>query len=225
MPTSLEAAALFAVLLVPGLQLIAGYNRTRAHTLPRRDLYVLAQAFVASLAWLPVVWLLGGGAVLEWLEEGRLTDHQAALLGVVLLNLAAPLAAGLLAGAAVVRMGMQPGGVAARAVTWTGLLSPPTAWDAIWTLALRRDWAALEIELKDDRVFHVILDRRSVVGLSPGPRYLFFETEYRPDGDDVAVLEHQGIFIDATEVRSVRLAQTEDDRYARRRHRQGRGSA
>jgi hypothetical protein len=204
MPASLEAAAVFAVLIVPGLLVVAGYNRTRAHTLPRRDLYVLAQALAVSLAWLPIVWLLGGRSAIEWLEDDALAGHQSAVLGIVLLNLAAPLATGLLTGLALDRLSERPR--LARALGWTGVFSPPTAWEAVWGIALTGEWAVVEIRLKDERTYGVIFDRGSFVGVSPGPRYLFFDTEYRlTDDGDVEILEHEGIFIDATEVESVRL--------------------
>lgn len=100
-PTSLEAALVFAVLIVPGLLLISGYNRTRAHSLPRRDLYVLAQAVVVSLAWVPALWLLGGRSVLDWGEAKTLRDHDGEVIGLVLVNLAIPLMVGLVAGRAI----------------------------------------------------------------------------------------------------------------------------
>ena len=54
-------------------------------------------------------------------------------------------------------------------------------------------------------VFNVLFDDGSKVGLAPGPRYLFFDTEYHVEGDELKVDEHEGIFIDATEVVAVRV--------------------
>src|SRR5256885_3654093 len=108
MPTSLEAALVFSVLIVPGLLLIGGYNRTRAHTVPRRDLYVLAQAVAVSLAWLPAVWLLGGREVVDWAEARTLRSHDGGLIRIVLFNLGVPLVVGLLAGQAVAWVGARP---------------------------------------------------------------------------------------------------------------------
>ena len=42
MPASLEAAAVFALLIVPGYSYLAGYRIGRSHSLPARDLYVVA---------------------------------------------------------------------------------------------------------------------------------------------------------------------------------------
>lgn len=210
MPASLEAALVFSVLIVPGLLLIAGYNRIRVHTLPRRDLYVLAQAVAVSLAWLPAVWLLGGREVVDWADAGTLRSHDGEVIRIVLVNLAAPLVVGLLAGQAVEWVGARPWGKLSRTVGWTGIFEPPTAWEAAWQLALEGEWAAVEITLKDGQRFNVLFDDGSRVGLSPGPRYLFFDTEYRFEADGtVAVEEHEGIFIDATEVVSIRLQHIE----------------
>jgi Family of unknown function (DUF6338) len=149
MPSSVEAVFFFVAVIVPGFLLIGGYNRTRAHTLPPHDFYLLAQAVVASLLWL-----------LRSPER-------------------------------------FPG---------PGSSTPPTAWDALWERALGGEWAAVEITLKSGEPFYVLFDNGSEVGLSPGPRYLFFDTEYDWDeNDELEVKENDGIYIDASEVCSVRL--------------------
>lgn len=203
MPSSLEAALVFAVLIVPGLLLISGYNRTRAHSLPRRDLYVMAQAIVVSLAWLPALWLLGGRRVVDWAEAETLRDHDGALIVVVLLNLAVPLAIGLVAGRLLDWIGDFT--QLARFIGWTGIFQPPTAWEAMWLPLSHAEWAAVEIKLQGGETFNVLFDDGSTVGLAPGPRYLFFDTEYRKEGDELKIEDHQGIFIDGTEVVSVRI--------------------
>lgn len=212
MPASIEAAIVFAVLIVPGLQLISGYRWTRAHTLPRRDLYVLAQAVAVSLAWLPVVWLLGGDAVLGWLENETANDHQLEILGIVLLNLAVPLLVGLSAGLAIREMADRPDFVLTRALKWTGIFEPPTAWDAAWIQADRGEWAAVRVTLRSGDEFGVLFDDGSTVGLSPAPRDLFFDTEYRVEADGSIVSEsHEGIYIDGSEVVSLRLEYIEPE--------------
>ncbi len=40
MPASVEAAAIFSLLIVPGYSFLAGYRLGRSHTLPEKDLYV-----------------------------------------------------------------------------------------------------------------------------------------------------------------------------------------
>lgn len=214
MPNSLEAAVVFAVLIVPGLLLTGGYNRTRAHALPRRDLYALAQAVVVSLAWLPVIWILGGGTLLGWSETQTLDDHQLGVIGVVILNLATALAAGVAAGALVDAIGDRPDSRLASALAWTGIFAPPTPWDYAWLRASTGAWAAVEITLSDGQVFNVLFDREAEVGLSPGPREGFFDTEYtwkpQDEGDDdLEVLPHDGVFIDGAEITSIRFEHIE----------------
>jgi hypothetical protein len=208
MPASLEAALVFAVLIVPGLLLISGYNRTRAHSLPRRDLYVLAQAVVVSLAWLPVLWLIGGQSVLDWIEDDTLRDHSGALVALLALNLAAPLVAGFIGGRLIDWLGNRT--ELERALGWTGIFTPPTAWERLWGNLSQAQWAAVSIELKDGEVFKVLFDDGSEVGLAPGPRYCFFDTEYSvKDDGELEVAEHEGVFIDATGVVSVRVEHVE----------------
>jgi hypothetical protein len=207
----LEAALVFSVVIVPGLLLIVGYQRTRAHSLPRRDLYALAQAVAVSLAWLPAMWLMGGRYVVDWIEAGTLRSHDGELIAIVLLNLAAPLLVGLLAGLLVDKLGQETR--LSALIGWTGIFEPPTAWEATWLLIATGEWAAVEIRLQGGEQFNVLFDEGSTVGLSPGPRYLFFDTEYYwiEGNDDPEVQGHHGIFIDASEVVSVRIEHLETE--------------
>ncbi len=198
---------MLGVLVVPGLCLLRGYYRSRAHALPSRDLYALAQALVLSLAWLPVLWVLGGSSVVDWTVDDSLDQHQLDFLSIVVGNLVLALVAGAVIGRIVAAIGEETG--LARSLAWTGIFEPPTAWDAAWRFASTAAWAAVEIRLKNGDQFNVLFDAGSVVGLSPAPRQLFFDTEYRWEGDDVAVQEHEGIYIDASEVVSVRFEHIE----------------
>jgi hypothetical protein len=206
MPSSVEAVFSFIVLVVPGFLLIGGYNRSRAHALPPRDFYLLAQAVVASLLWLPAAWLLGGHRIVDWAETGTLGEHDLFIIGALFLNLIVAFAAGLAAGATVRSLGKNLESKPARALAWTGIFNPPTAWEALWERALEGEWAAVEITLKSGERFHGLFDDNSVVGLSPGPRYLFFDKEYdRNENEELEVKETDGIYIDASEVSSVRV--------------------
>jgi hypothetical protein len=210
MPASLEAATVFAALIVPGLLIASGYNRTRAHTVPQRDLYAIAQAIVLSLIWLPVIWLLGGGSVVDWSSTATLEHHQLEVVAYVMLNLGVALAAGLVAGKLVDAVGERPAGNLARVIAWTGTFRPPTPWDYFWLRAATGEWAAVEIQLADGRAINVLFDRDSDVGLSPNPRQAFFDSEYvYVDDGELEVLPHQGIFIDCAEVVSLRLEHLE----------------
>lgn len=211
MPASLEAAAIFAVLIVPGLEFVAGYRRARVHALPRRDLYVLAQALAVSLAWLPIVWLLGGEVILGWIEDETIVHHQAAVLGLILLNLIVPLAGGLGAGKAVDWLGGHPDSRASKLIAWTGIFKPPSSWDAAWLRASLGEWAAVEIQLQDGTRLGGLFDQDSAIDLSPRPtRDVFFDTEYRvaPDGS-VEVEDNQGLWLSGSEIVAVRFAYIE----------------
>ncbi|MDQ3726041.1 MAG: DUF6338 family protein [Actinomycetota bacterium] len=206
MPSSVGAVFSFIVLVVPGFLLIGGYNRSRAHALPTRDFYLLAQAVVASLLWLPMAWLLGGHRIADWAGAGALGEHDSFVVGSIFVNLIVAFATGLAAGAAVSSLGNNLESKPARALAWTGVFNPPTAWEALWERALEGEWAAVEITLASGERFHAFLDNGSVIGLAPSPRYLFFDKEYdRNENDEMEVKKTGGIFIDASEVRSVRL--------------------
>ena len=208
MPASLEAALVFAVLIVPGLLLIRGYNRTRAHTLPGRDLYAVGQAIVVSLAWLPVVWVLGGRCVLDWLIAETAADHQTAILGIVVGNLAAAQLGGFAAGLVMRAIGERPETWLAEQLDRFGVFDPPTAWDELWLTAREAQWAAVEINLKNGEQYNAIFDDGSTIGLSPAPRQLFFDTEYHwggTDGTELILRNTEGLFIDGAEIESVRL--------------------
>jgi hypothetical protein len=125
------------------------------------------------------------------------------------LNLTVAFAAGLAAGAIVDHIGNDLESKAAKALAWTGVFAAPTAWDAMWNRALGGEWAAVEIALKTGEQFYVLFDSGSEIGLSPGPRYLFFDTEYHWIDEEIEVKETDGIYIDASEVASVRLEHVE----------------
>lgn len=202
---------MFAVLIVPGLLLTGGYNRRRAHAVPRRDLYALAQAVVVSLAWLPVIWLLSGTHVVDWASEGALADHQAEVVGIVIVNLLAASLGGFVAGYVVDEIASHPHGLPARALGWIGVFSVPTAWDYAWLRASTAQWAAVEVTLKDDQVLNVVFDNGSFVGLSPSPREAFFDTEYRLVNDEIEVQDHEGIWIRADDIVSLRFEHLQVD--------------
>lgn len=201
--------AIFAVLIVPGLLLASGYNRTRAHALPQLDLYALARAIALSLGWLPVVWVFGGSRVIDWIEAKSIVDHQPAVLFIVVLNLALALAAGLLAGRAIDAIGSSPQGRLAPWIRWTGAFEPPTAWDYAWSRVSEVGWAAVEVTTATGDTYNVLFDSGSKVGLSPNPREGFFDTEFTLDGDELEVQDHEGIFIEAGQVIALRFLHIE----------------
>jgi MFS family permease len=164
----------------------------------------VAQAITVSLAWLPVVWVLGGHTVLDWTEKKTATEHQGAILLIVLLNLFGAIVAGLLGGKLIDVLASW--GWVRKVLGWTGLFEPPTAWEAAWLYASQAEWAAVEISLRSGERFNVLFDKASTVGVSPAPRRAFFRVEYRyGDNQEIQFENHQGIYVDASEVVSVRF--------------------
>jgi len=133
-----------------------GYSRGRARAIAERDLYALAQAVVASVAWLVVVLLVLQG----WLDDlgllprsdSRLEDHKTPtallLLGLVFL----PFPLGWLTAAVSQRVTARVDGWStktlrsgfshgvrletAREIKRSGIIAPPSAWDRSWATAL-----------------------------------------------------------------------------------------
>jgi hypothetical protein len=153
---------------------------------------------------MPILWVLGGRLIFDWSDAGTLRAHDEDAIVVVLLNVAAPLVVGLAGGLLIDWLGGQT--QLAKVIGWTGIFEPPTAWEKTWLLVQSGAWAAVRVQLDGGEEFNVLSDKTSKVGLAPGPRYLFFRTEYHEEDDgELQIEEHQGIFIDATEVVSVRI--------------------
>jgi hypothetical protein len=72
---------------------------------PSRDLYALGQAIIVSLGWLPVVWVLGGNQIIDWIVKETVDNHELGVLAYVVLNLLVAAAAGFVAGTLVDRLG------------------------------------------------------------------------------------------------------------------------
>jgi hypothetical protein len=219
-PSTVEAALVFALLISPGFMLIQGYRRGRTYTVPDRDLYVLAQAIVASLGWLTLVWallLLVGDPVKSW----GLFPHRSTLLerhrgGFALLVLGVefvPFILGSLAGTAV--NALQGVGWARTRLLWTGLFEPPTAWDQAWSEAAARaegsglGWITLSVRLKSGTVVEGRYGARSRADLSPRPDHqVYLETAYGLDDSQTPATRLGdgtigGVFIDASEIATI----------------------
>jgi hypothetical protein len=76
MPSSLEAAIVFALVIAPGFLLVRGYARRRTRSIPERDLYALAQAVIASIVWLGVAFFI----LQAWLDDWGLIPRNDAIL-------------------------------------------------------------------------------------------------------------------------------------------------
>jgi hypothetical protein len=222
MPSTFQAALVFALLIAPGYVLIEGYRHGRSYSAPDRDLYVLAQAVVASLGWVASVWLflsLVGDPVSSWgimPENGtRLAEHHSAVALLVLGIEFAPFALGLLVGFVV--NALQGTERAHVLFGWTGLLEPPTAWEHAWNEAASRVGIAagqqqkidVSVRLKGGGLVRGSYGAGSRADLSPRPTHqLFLETAYGLDDSELPARivgdgTIGGVFIDASEIATI----------------------
>jgi hypothetical protein len=218
-PSTFQAALIFALLISPGYVLIQGYRRGRSYSIPDRDLYVLAQAVVASLGWVAAIWFLqslAGNPISHWgvvpQDNLLLSRHQAGIALLVLGVEFAPFPLGLTAGLVV--DALQSNDSVRAGLHWTGLFEPPTAWEHAWNEAARRaensgqGWFDISIRLKSGAVITGRYGAKSRADLSPHPAHqIFLETAYGPDGEGASEDGTiGGVFIDASEIATIYFA-------------------
>jgi hypothetical protein len=221
-PASLQAAVVFALLIAPGFLLVQSYRRGRTYSLPARDLYVLAQAVVASLAWITFVWLLlrilgdplRRWGVLPWKSE-LLVKHGTPAALLLLMVEFAPVVVGAVGGYLMNRVQATAG--AQRIVSWTGVGESPTAWEHAWNEARSRavarptgrQYVDVSISLKAGDRVQGRYGALSRADLAPRPsRHVFVETGYgiaesesgaRLSGDGTI----GGVYVDGSEIAAV----------------------
>jgi len=220
-PSTFQAALVFALLISPGFVLVQGYRRGRTYTVPDRDLYALAQAVVASLGWLAVVWLLlllFGDPILRWglaPQNDSLLERHRGELALLLLGIEfVPFVLGLAAGSTVNTL--QRSERARSLLGWTGIFEPPTAWDQAWNEAASRAKMSspqqsidVSVRLKGGGIVEGRYGSASRADLSPRPTHqLFLETAYGLDDSETpATLLGDGtiggVFIDASEIAAI----------------------
>jgi hypothetical protein len=202
-PATLEAVTVFVLLFAPGFMLTRGYLRGRAHTLPQRDVYTLAQGVIASVFVIAAAWLLGGDVVLDWVQDETIDEHRGDAAAVLLGLLTVPYLVGRTAGAVIDRLGDSPQSLPMTALSWMLDLDAPSAWDDAWLRAYKHDWALVSVELVDGRLLTGLYAGNSIVDLAPNPRQVFLEREYRyVDGQLVAV-PGSGLFIDGSQITAI----------------------
>lgn len=210
MPLTLEAGALFSVLIAPGFLLSRGYARQRTHLEPARDLYALGQAVVGSLLLLAALWIgisaVGHTELVRDLREGNVTGHETTVFWMVVGLLLIPYPLGWVAAAFTDLIGLHPTRFPGRYLGWSGLFAAPTSWDAVWLRAKQYKWALISIEFRDGtNVFGVWADG-SQVDLSPkDDRHIFLSEEYRYVDGAPQRVEGKGIWIRSDEVAFIRI--------------------
>jgi hypothetical protein len=215
-PSTLQAAVLFALLIAPGFLWVRGYARGRARTVAERDLYALAQAVVAGIAWLSVIVVALQGWLHTWgvlprndaLLEQHKTPVALSLLAIVFLPYALGWAAAAVGQTLASRLerwssktiwnGVSGTGLtaakgrtklfAAKEIKRSGLVAPPSAWDRAWTRPAARDEGWVTILMEDGSFIRGRYGGGAQIDLSPRPRQVFLVEGYGYDqnGDERA---------------------------------------
>jgi hypothetical protein len=207
-PGSLEAAIVFSLLIVPGYQLVRGYAVARGADAPDKDLYVLAQAIVASLGWLAFTWIVVED-LLRWVDGDEVSDHLLESYLIVPLVVGLPYFAGRLAGLLVVAV-MRPDNP--RGPDWfpwvlraLGLASRDTTWDRVWLRVKRQGRGVVTVSLDNGSSIVGQFAGDSEVATSPAEPAVFFERAYEI-GEDGALLTYEGgVHVDAARIVALKL--------------------
>jgi hypothetical protein len=208
MPESFDAALVFALLIVPGYQLVRGSATACGADAPDRDLYVLAQAVVASLAWLALTWPAVGN-LLAWVGDDTLDDHQLCAYLIAPLVVGVPYLLGRLGGmlaAAVAspRGGWGPASVA-RALSLLGFVGEGTAWDKVWLAPIKAGRAVATVDLVDGRSIVGQFASASFISASPAAPAIFFERAYQFDPDGTMTTFDGGAFIEGEQIVAIKF--------------------
>jgi Family of unknown function (DUF6338) len=205
MPDSLEAALVFSILIVPGYLLLRGYYVGRAHTLPDRDLHVLAQAVVGSLIWLAATWVVVED-LLGWINADTVDDHVVASYAIGAAIVIAPYLVGRLSGQLVAFASGLEGSdnQIAQATHWVvfrlvAVIEHPTSWEKAWA---GRSQAWVQVTLEGDVVVRGQYAEDSKVDVAPLPPRLYLEKSYATDSDGT-IIEQGSVYIDGSRIMSV----------------------
>lgn len=231
MPNSLDSAIVFALVIAPGYMFVRGFSLGRAHIPPARDLYILAEAVVASVVWLAAFYLANRGLLERYgllpVDEAVMEAHTLEIGRLLLVIVLAPYVVGRVAGTAA-RVG---GRAAAQGVKWvlenvpgdlpgwgglwrrgvrrlakavgeSPLLRPPTSWDRAWATA-RDDASIATVHLKDGGMVRGSL---ASVDVSPLPRQVVLANGQGFDEEGVPIplaLGPNGVYLEGAEIKAV----------------------
>lgn len=207
MPGTFEAALVFAFAVVPGYVLLQGFEagRSEERVQPGPNLYVLAEAFVLSLAWLiptsPLVVEL-----VEMIGAGMTTREIASSAVFALVVFFLPAIVGYRVGHLVRR---ARAGVQGTLASWIRAYVPPrlTAWDRAWAPALQSSRALVQLHLDDSETVVGQFADLSQVDLSPLPPQVYLEqTLIKPEvGGEGQVLPGPPVHVDGKRIRFVEI--------------------
>jgi hypothetical protein len=214
-PSTLQSLLVFALFIVPGFLLRAGYVRTRARGAADTALYAVAEAVVASSFLIAALWWWDGKTIVDWARNHQLAEHSTNLYEHALVLLLIPYPIGSMVGLVMTSLveklrnlrvtygERKVVGAPLRFLDDSGVFSAPTAWDNVWNERLR-DEGVVMVRASTKTGEEVVgqFGPGSWVGLSPEPRQVYLSQEYRPDGAGGwdLVPNTKGVFIDAEEV-------------------------
>ncbi|HYP56293.1 MAG TPA: DUF6338 family protein [Solirubrobacterales bacterium] len=208
MPNSLDAALVFALLIVPGYQLVRGYAVASGADAPDRDLYVLAQAVVASLVWLALTWPAVRN-LLIWVGEDALGDHLLCVYLIAPLVVGLPYLVGSVGGSAVKKLAAPRGAKGPTAVlrflSAVGIVGRGTSWDRVWLGAIKAGRAVATVDLVNGKSIVGQFASNSFVAASPAAPAVFFERAYEVDANGTTTTFAAGAFIDAAQIVAIKF--------------------
>jgi hypothetical protein len=199
MPNSVEAATIFTLLIVPGYAFLSGYRLARSHTLPDRDLYVLAQAVIVSVLMVAVGWFRVED-FLHWIDDDTLGEHAGGALVLLLTLIAGPFLVARLLAAAL--SGLAKWGPTEGAIAFLGL-APANAWQRAWREPLS-DGALVLIELEGDGSVLGQMTAGGYVNFPPREPAVYLPVAYRKEGDALTVMA-RGAYVPGEQIRAMYL--------------------
>jgi Family of unknown function (DUF6338) len=199
MPATVDAALIFAVLVLPGYLLGKGIGHGRRADSPGPDLHVLAQAVFASLIWLFFTYWWAIDDLIRWVDDGALGDHStfAGVWRSSVLVLA-PYFVGRALGMAV----EQDLPIVAPILRWLGIGAPfGTPWDVAWDQVEDAQAPILvTVTFSDGRKLAGQFAEDSRASVSPQPPELYLEEAYETTDDGQIVVYDQGAHIDGSKI-------------------------
>ena len=197
---------MFALLIVPGYSYLAGYRVGRSHSLPARDLYVVAQAVVTSVVFVALGWLWIED-LLRWLADDTIGDHSNEALALLLGLIAIPFGVGRAVVALVERLGRWRLGE--RLLRALGALQE-TAWQEAWKAPLDSG-SVVRIELRSGATVEGVLEPPAgSVDFPPLAPAVYLPTAFVEGPDGGWVTMDQGAFIPGEEIETLYLATPPD---------------
>lgn len=215
MPDSIFALAVLLVAVVPGFLFLQGYARGR--TRPQApDIFVLAKAALASLAFVSLVWITpqffwveSGSTVVDWVRDKKFDEHRDYFLALAWPVFALAFVSGLAIGGAIDWFGSGASGPRGRVgalLEWAGFFRHRTIWASLLDGELRQAGDRIvAIELKDGGGTVIgAFDRRSRTAGDLTELYLS-ETYELEASTGALVPQNRAMYIKGENVRTISI--------------------